>query len=143
MEHIQWHKTRFKNFMVQWYWRHRVWSLITDSGIMLEINIKRYWKYPTYFQVQCDFFFFCSEFFHTLKWKGLGSHVFPIPIPPLSREISMRQILRSLLALYHMKCGPQTTTEAVSKSLFEMQKSQSEIQPTKSESPLSQDVWGA
>ena len=42
-----------------------------------------------------------------------------------------------------MKCGPQTTAEAASKSLFEMEKSQSQIQPTKSESPLSQDVWGA
>ena len=55
----------------------------------------------------------------------------------------MRQILRSLSALYHKKCGPQTTAEAASKSLFEMEKSQSQIQPTKSESPLSQDVWGA
>ena len=28
------------------------------------------------------FFFICSEFCHTLNEKALGSHVFPIPIPP-------------------------------------------------------------
>ena len=68
MEHIQGHKTRFKNFMVQWYWRHRVCSLITDGGIMLEINIKRYWKYPTYFQVQCDIYQERSQ--RDKSWEG-------------------------------------------------------------------------
>ena len=96
----------------------RLWHpLLTDvAGNILFLKVNQLAFHPFFFFLLLGFFFICSEFCHTLKWKGLGFTCLPHP-PFLSTQVLLELedpeqetvLISWLYPSLHFSCFPPSS----------------------------------